>query len=216
VFGLSYHTFRGDLKVLDINSQLSTYSYNLNTIVISYGQRLLDNLAVGIGGKFVQVNFGPSHSDPRDIGLSASIYYQLPYQKSLLKDSKIGFLADNLIPPHVWFFDQRKSLPRELRFFIEKSFMINSSELNLISNIVHLGQKGLDEFSVSRQYYTFWGLQYSFRSVLYLRAGYINNLVWGGGIRINRLILDYAYGDYNDDFPRTFSFNHFFSVSFTL
>ncbi len=215
-FAFSYYAFRLDIIALGSDSQLSTQSFNVNTAIISYGQYVLKNMAVGIGGKVVYSSFGDDNIKPKDVGLSASIQYQLPFQEPILRDFHIGFLVNNLIQPHATDLSRRRGLSREFRVLIEKSHQFGNSEINLINNIVRLDRRELNELRVDQQYYAYWGLQYSHRSLLFLRVGYLKNFAWGGGLKTNRFILDYAFGDYGGRFPQNFYFRHFISLSFIL
>ncbi|NIR50264.1 hypothetical protein GWO43_17270 [candidate division KSB1 bacterium] len=213
--GLSYYGLRHDFRAFDENGRpTATQPYDLNTVVISYGWPFLKNLAVGFGAKFVHAEIGMSNSEPHDIGLSISAFYKLPLKSSLLRNFQIGFFVNNLVQPHMRISSGRKSLPREFRIVLEKSFNFANSEVNLINNIVKFDEQEVSELRNNREYYAYWGLQYSYRSTISLRAGLIEeSFVWGSAIKLNSFMIDYAYGDYGEGLPRAFLFKHFVSVS---
>ncbi|MDQ7054437.1 MAG: PorV/PorQ family protein [candidate division KSB1 bacterium] len=179
-------------------------------LLLSYGKQLPYNISIGTTLKIEQQDFQFSHSQVsgRGIGADVGLIYRPEWLPEFLQNLSLGFIIQNAIPPIMKIAEAQVRVPRNYKFGIAKLFRLSSKNdaLSFYGDVEKGEQKDLKMH---------FGVEYAYQGGAMLRLGFTERqLVFGAGIAINRLQIDYSYGSY--DFSPEFPQNHRVSISLTF
>jgi tetratricopeptide (TPR) repeat protein len=162
--------------------------------LLGYGRSLGDAISVGTSMKIVNRSI-ENYSD-YGIGLDAGM------QTRIYRNLRLGFMARNLLPPHVKLDTSSEDVPRTLIGGVGLSNLSLGGGAQLTLSL------DIEKFA-KRDAKFHGGVELKFLDHYSLRTGYDrDNLSFGAGLRTGRIKLDYAYKimDYIPD-------SHRFSLS---
>ena len=198
---ISYGTIQRTGEQGELLGEISPYEV---AITLSYGTRVGNRLALGLGTKFIYSHLsdqGAGAERGSGTGSSFAIDAGLIY-KTPLKRLTLGAAITNL-GPNVSYIDvdQSDPLPRNLALgFAYKIFDTPYNKLTAVGEInkelVDVGGIG----NIVSQAVKNFGVEYWYANYVALRAGYIYDKIgdiktstFGAGLRISLLRVDFAY-----------------------
>ncbi len=194
----------------ELGDFLGQSSFAQIQLLISYGKQLPYNFSVGATLKIEQQDFQFSQSQVsgRGIGADVGLIYRPEWLPEFLQNLSVGVIIQNAIPPIMRIAEAQVRVPRNYKFGLAKPFRLSSRNdaLNIYGDVEKGEQKALKMH---------FGVEYAYQGGAMLRLGFTERqLVFGAGIAMNRLQIDYSYGSYDvsPEFPQ----NHRVSISLTF
>ncbi len=194
----------------ELGDVLGRSSFSQIQLLISYGKQLPYNLSIGASLKIEQQDFlfSQGQISGRGVGADVGVMYRPDWGPEFLQNLSLGVIIQNAIPPIVRIAEAQVRVPRNYKFGVAKWFRLSSRNdgLGIYGDI----EKGEQKDIKMR-----FGVEYAYQGGAMLRLGFAERqLVFGAGININRLQIDYSYGSY--DFSPEFPQNHRVSISLTF
>ncbi|MFZ5981858.1 MAG: PorV/PorQ family protein [Candidatus Zixiibacteriota bacterium] len=184
------------LKTVNFEEQY-LFDYTYSQILISFGQKLGRNLALGINAKIVNQSLD-DYSD-YGFGLDAAV------RMRLYKNLSLGLMARDVVPAKIKLNTYEETVPSSLMGGLSYQDLKISDRLAVTASL------DFEKYE-QRSFKLHGGIQVAFYDAYYLRTGYDrDNLSFGAGLRFHRLKFDYAYKvmDFIEDI-------HNFSLSFFI
>lgn len=208
-FGLSatYLTV-GDIERRQATGDpLGTYSAYDWSFVLSYSNKILDNLSIGTSGKLLyeKIHYYEAKGFAFDFGL---IY--LPLKDSSLRNLRVGAAIQN-IGPKMKFIDEEFKLPQVIKVGLAYDMPITVVEgMNALIAI-----DGVMPNDNDMRLNT--GCEIGYSNMAFVRAGYklnydTSDFTFGAGYKYNNYKFDYAFVPYSEDLGNTHKFS--FGVNF--
>ena len=182
---------------------LGRFSFAQLQLILGYGKQLPYNFYLGGSIKIEQQDFLFSGAPASGRAVGADV--GLLWRPDFLQNIALGVIIQNAIPPILKVGEIQQRIPRNYKIGLSKPF-------NLSSQSDVLAFYGDIEKGEGKRIKMHAGVEYTYRGSAMLRVGFSEGqVVFGAGVAINRLQLDYSYGSY--DFSPEFPQNHRVSIS---
>lgn len=198
---ISYGSIQRTGEQGELLGEISPYEIALT---LSYGTKMSNHLAFGLGAKYIYSSLSPQGAGKEkgsgtgsSFAIDAGVIYKTPFKRLTL-----GAAVTNLGPNLSYIdVDQSDPLPRNLALgFAYKIFDTPYNKLTAVGEInkelVDVGGIG----NIVSQAVKNFGVEYWYANYVALRAGYIYDKVgeiktstFGAGLRISLLRVDFAY-----------------------
>ena len=173
-------------------------------LTLAYSLELFRGFSMGAGFNAHRQVLGEYSTN--GFGLDAGMHYAIPASKGLFRNFYFGCNIQNIISPRMKLGTDTETLPHTIRTGLAKVFRFNEDR-DSWSFLFDL------DFEEGRSAQYHLGSEFNWGGTVYLRVGSnVGSFVFGGGLRLSGLQLDYATERIGDAefFPRSHRFSFIF------
>jgi len=180
-------------------SKISSFGTSDNTFILSYAKKYSDDIFIGANAKVVYRDF--SSESAYGIGFDAGLQYKW------YPELTVGLMLRDITTTMIaWTTGEKEFIAPSIRGGLSYEYLINdwdlafrpAMELGFLFESrdaaaqINLGPVSLDSF---------WGLETTYKDLLFLRLGYddLERFNGGLGVAITKFGVDYSYTNFDEE-----------------